>query len=143
MAPTNWSNNPEMRHQERFAAKVEVSFLSFGNNCLYRIIPHMPPSAYSSRLLISGFLRGMQLILAPLFCLLGEEPEEELNPASLEQPPDGPAPELPSAGEGCMSYGNHSCQAAPKLSSKIHTHRKTPGRCLSLARLFWMLLSSP
>lgn len=27
----------------------------------------------------------MQLVLSPLFCLLGEEPEEELNPTSLEQ----------------------------------------------------------
>lgn len=111
-----------MRHQERFVAKVEVSFLSFGNNCLYRIIPHMPPSAYSSRFLISGFLRGMQLILAPLFCLLGEEPEEELNPASLEQPPDGPAPELPSAMEIIPARLPQSC-----LPRSIHTEKLQEG----------------
>lgn len=86
MAPTNWwSNNLGMRHQERFVAKVEISFLSCGNNCTYRVMPQMPPSGHRSSFSHSGFLRGMQSGLAPLFCLLGEEPEEELNPASLEQ----------------------------------------------------------
>lgn len=68
------------RHQ----AEVEVSFLSFGNSWMNRV-PQMPPSAHRSNSLLSGFPGGMQLVLAPLSCLLGEEPDEEQHPASLEQ----------------------------------------------------------
>lgn len=95
----------------------------------------MPPSAHRSSYLLSGFLRGMQLVLAPLSCLLGEEPDEEQNPASLEQ-------QNPNHQVGQPQSRLRSCQPVPKSASKVHTYRKTRGRYLREARLFWMPLHS-
>lgn len=94
----------------------------------------MPPSAHRSSYLLSGFPRGMQLFLALLSCLLGEEPDEEQTPASLEQ-------QCSNHQLGQPQSHHHSFQPAPK-SSKVHILIKTQGRYLCAARLFWMLLHS-
>ena len=98
-------------------------------------VPQMPPSAHRSSYLLSGFLRGMQLVLAPLSCLLGEEPDEEQNAASLEK-------QCPKHQVGQPQSHLHSCQPVPKSASKAHIHIKTQGRYLGVARLFWMPLCS-
>lgn len=121
-----------MRHQEGFVAKVEISFLSFGNNCTYRDMPQMPPSAHRSRFLVSGFLGGMQLGLAPLFCLLGEEPEEELNSASLEE--QHPSHQMGQP-QSCLLLGQAACSMEiiparlPQscLPRSIHTEKLQEG----------------
>lgn len=58
----------------------------------------------------------MQLVLAPLSCLLDQEPDEELSPASLEQ-------QHPKHQVGQPQSHLGSCQGAPKSAPKVHAHR--------------------
>lgn len=71
MAPTHWSNNIWVT-KEGFLSEMDISFWNFRNSCMNRV-PQIPPLAHGRSYLLSGFQRGMQLVLAPLSCLLGEE----------------------------------------------------------------------